>query len=104
MADTPPAPKKTFAGVTSRDENGVSIHSVGKVDLISVDAKTPGRYTCLRDFPQWGYKKGEVKHLSSADPDEVDEHLGITLAELVKSPELVKAVEKANKAADPVKV
>jgi len=88
----------SVAGATAREEGGLTIHSVQGVDIVSTDPKKPGQYTCLCDFPEWGYKKGQVNFLSSADPDEAPDHFAATMKEIVAAPSLAKQAKKAAKA------
>jgi hypothetical protein len=54
--------------IAMREANGLHIHSVNGVDLVSADPSTPGRFTVLRDFPQWGRAAGDVVVATGEDP------------------------------------
>lgn len=92
--DTAKAEMTKQAGeVAVREEGGTLIYTVGKVDIISRNPADPGAYVCLEDFPKFGYRKGETKHL--AEP--YDEQCACTCRDLA---EVVKAdAAKAEKAA-----
>lgn len=84
---------KQTGEVAVREEGGALIYTVGKVDIISRNPADPGAYVCLEDFPKFGYRKGDVKHL--AEP--YDEQCACTCRDLAAS--VAEATKKAEKAA-----